>query len=170
MTYTHDVVESLIFHGRIEHQLVHIPPHYGTVTKADRYLSMKRDSFDWDQCDWKEKALVLATRQIDNLKFHGSKTDPLQSLEFPRNDETEVPENIEKACYELAFTLIHDIDPDIEVMNSRAMSLSFSGIRNTYETSYGQAHVLAGIPSATAWGYLHPYLVKPGNLTLSRVS
>lgn len=167
MIYTHSLYDVLAFQSDVIVGLHHEYAYYGSISEADRYLCMKKDYFDWEQCDWQEKALVLASRQIDDLRFHGTKTDILQELEFPRNGTTTIPENIKKACFELAFMLIHDVDPEIEIQNQRATSLSYSGIRTTH-ADYAQDHVLAGIPSAKAWAYLRPYLVHPGNLTLSR--
>lgn len=169
MTYTHSLSESLIFNGYFEDYISHEAQYYGTIEEADRYLGKKIDGKDWLECSTKEEALIEATRLIDNLYFEGIKTDDDQLLEFPRNDEEEVPRDIKYACFELAFTLIHGVDPDMEIRNQRATMLNYSSLKTMYGDRI-QEHVMAGIPSHQAWGYLRSYLVDPGAINLRRVS
>lgn len=169
MTYTHNLLDTLIFNGYFDETIYSPPIYYGSLEEADRYLTKKIDGQDWVEYQEKEKALVEATRLIDNLWFQGVKTETDQTLEFPRNDGTTVPKEIRYACYELAFTLIHGVDPNKEIKNQRATMLQYSVTKTMYGNAV-QDHVMAGIPSHQAWGYLRPYLVDPGSLNLRRVS
>ena len=60
-----------------------------------------------------ETASVLLTKALDYIeiqKFKGAKTDPAQELQFPRNGETEVPEQIKKA--QLVCAMIYNAGDD----------------------------------------------------------
>lgn len=55
--------------------------------------------------------LTLALDYIESQSFKGSKTDPEQVLEFPRDGETEIPAGIVKAQYEAALVFDTGADP-----------------------------------------------------------
>lgn len=60
-----------------------------------------------------EAEAVLLTKALDYIelqKFKGTKTDPVQELQFPRNGETEVPEEIKKA--QLVCAMIYNTGDD----------------------------------------------------------
>ena len=74
-------------------------------------------------------ASVLLTRALDWLElrpFTGTKTDPDQPLEFPRNGDIEVPEKIKTA--QLVAALIYDSGGD---------PMAAIGPRVTQETVFG---------------------------------
>jgi hypothetical protein len=141
-------------------------PVYGDVVGADRYFSSLLYGQTWEVTDatQKSKALVQASGLIDTLRFAGSKTDYSHPMEFPRNGETVVPQAINEACYELALTLLKEIDPDTELDNLYVQSRYFGKLRTDYDCSSAPEHKLAGIPNLTAWRKLKPYLSP--NLTL----
>ena len=71
---------------------------YNTVEELDAYASARGTTLAQDQ----ELTLLKAMDYIESRNFAGSKTDPVQSLEFPRNLLTEVPAKIKKAQLVLA--------------------------------------------------------------------
>lgn len=153
------------------------PPFYGTVAGANTYFTglLRRDLWFDATADEKQQALVAATNQIDRLNFKWEKVDADQVLQFPRTDDpdvvvTEIPGDIEKATYELAYVLLNDVDPDAEIRNARKQSHTFGMVKTTVDTSFSQDHVQAGIPSILAWHYLFPYLEEVRSFTMNRVS
>ena len=144
---------------------------YATIAETETYLESVLSTDVWDDAIEADqtKALKMATRIIDRLPFSGDKTDDDQTLEFPRNDETDVPVEVQYACIELALVLLDDINPDYEYENLRLKSQGISSARVTYDVSTPE-HVLMGVPSISAWRYLKPYIKDLRSLNFSRVS
>jgi len=147
----------------------------------------------------KTKAMEQATRIIDRLNFAGEKhaahlvrfsltgrndfeisltlaqqalvldAGLTQATEFPRGDDTTVPEDIFLACYEIAIALLDGVNPDEEFNDLGVVSEGYSSVRTTYDRTTVPEHTNAGIPSATAWRYLKPYLRSGHGVKLSRV-
>ena len=171
--------------------------HYGTLSEANDYFNTRLHSDLWEGTDPAErtKALYSATRAIDRLDFAGEKaaaytyrqglTNPnqpsatellaiqaagiTQTLEFPRGADSTVPEDIEIACYELAYALLDGKDPQFELENLAMISQGYSAVRNTADRGYAQEHLLAGIPSTSAWSYLKPYLRENKEIRVVRL-
>jgi hypothetical protein len=145
---------------------------YGTISRANAYFSKRLNTRIWDEALYndQEASLIMATRAIDKLNFAGDKNDSDQDLQFPRNDDTEVPINIEYAAYEVALALLDGYNSDHEIETLGVLSESYSGVRTTYDADYVNEHKRAGIPSIEAWEYLKSYLRDPSCLRLSRVS
>jgi len=146
--------------------------HYGTLAEGSAYFAQKLRTSAWDNAsdEDREKALWEATRSINRLAFKGAKTDPVQENQFPRDTSEIVPEVIEWATYELALVLLDAIDPELEIRNLGVTGESYASVRTTYDRSLRDQGILSGIPSATAWQFLQPYLADPDSITLSRVS
>lgn len=146
-------------------------PIYGSVERADNYCSMILHGMRWSDTDRdrKVRALVSATKRIDTLNFVGVKAFEDQPLQFPRGTDTLVPVAIEEATYELALALLKGIDPDTERNNLYAQSQVFGSVRKDYNRSNIPMYILHGIPSATAWNLLLPYLDARLGLNLCRV-
>jgi len=92
---------------------------YVTLAEADSYFETVPDSANWDNKtdDQKNRALISATRWIDNQVFYGDRCDVEQALSWPRNnyhvDRVEltcsvIPADIKYATYELARALAND--------------------------------------------------------------
>lgn len=83
---------------------------YATVDTADTYFADSLRSADWSAltASTQSAALIEATRYLDRLKWKGTKTDENQSLEFPRDGETVVVNEIIEATYEIAIRLAQD--------------------------------------------------------------
>jgi hypothetical protein len=93
-----------------------------------------------------------------------------QELEFPRNSDTEIPQDIQIACCEIAYALLDGIDPDLELENLDVVSQGYASVRSSYSRSRNPTeHLAAGVPSATAWRYLKPYIRDPGGIRISKI-
>ncbi len=156
---------------------------YGTYVEGDTYFANRLYVSVWTETADATKTIALteASMRIDRLKFSGILVDDDQDLEFPRYyldadgtdngaDGTEtIPDDLQYACFELAFALLDGKDPDIELENLAVLSHRFDKIA-TGKSGQILQHILAGIPSATAWHYLLPYLTSGRTLKLNRVS
>ena len=94
-----------------------------------------------------------------------------QPLEFPRGADTEVPEAIRMASYEIAHSLLDGKDPEMELENLGIVSQGFGSVRTAYNRSQVPIeHIINGIPSAAAWRLLKPFLRDDEAIKLSRIS
>lgn len=145
---------------------------YVSYYEGENYFATRLNSTVWECAipTDKAKSLIMATRSIDRLFFSGSKTDPLQYLEFPRKGATNVPDDIKIACCEIAYAYLDGIEMELELQNLNVTQQSFSSVRETCDRTIIEEAIRAGIPSAVAWTYLKPYLNDPFRLRLSRVS
>lgn len=139
---------------------------YADTTYADAYFEESFFADDWDdeQIPRKTKALKEATKRIDMLRFVGFKTSVDQENQFPRNGDTDVPDNIKKACCELALKFVQGIHPDLEIDSARIVTSGMSSARMSNDTSRTPVWIDNGIPSPAAWALLCPYLKD--NLTV----
>lgn len=168
---------------------------YVTADEANAYFAERLHSAVWDNASPVDqtKALLAATRAIDNLNFKGykstvatllsgvfdvSEVDPsairtaeaAQELEFPRGTDTQVPSAIQRACFEIAYALLDGVDPDTELENLAVVSQGYAGIRTTYNRIQQPIeHLIAGIASATAWRLLKPFIRDGQAIKTSRV-
>jgi hypothetical protein len=162
---------------------------YATVADADAYFDTRLYADVWDQAspENKDKALIAATQAIDRLRFVGVRHSVWlvieaggdedaqiaavadQTLEFPRGSDTTVPADIEIACFEEALSLLDGKDPDQELEDLAVISQGYSSVRSTYDRSFAQEHLNAGIVSPRAWRFLKPYLRGGRDVKISRV-
>lgn len=144
-----------------------------SVAEATTYFATRLSVSEWTAAsdDDKLSAITMATDYINQLNFVGTKTDPDQELEFPRNDETEIPSDIKKACAELALELLKGVDLDQEIRNQYLETYSAAGIRSTFNRDVQQREDTAsGIPCRVAWNFLRKYLRNPASIKLERAS
>ena len=167
--------------------------YYGDVSEADGYFGMRLHEAAWSESPSAErpKALWAASLIIDALNYKGMKhsvytllqanpsaknediraTEAAQPLEFPRGADSEVPQAIRLAAYEIAHALLDGKDPELELENLGIVSQGFGQVRTTYNRSQVPIeHIINGIPSASAWRYLKPFLRDDEAIKLSRVS
>ena len=173
--------------------------YYGTITEADTYFSERLHSESWDDASTidKTKALKQSTKIIDQLNYKGVKaavydvlydadnellspvpteTEILaaaatQELEFPRGADSDVPITIEYAAYEIAFSLLDGIDPELELQSLRVRQQKYAVVQTTYaDTADNVEYLLYGVPSSIAWRWLLPYLDNDQSIFLSRVN
>lgn len=147
--------------------------HYGTIAEADLFFTQEYLDKDqlWAQepVDNKTAALSMATRAIEGLNFAGSKNSESQELEFPRGDDTQVPDDVKHATYILALEILDGADVNFMTNKLSENAMIHGGARNRRTTEFIPAHLRNGIPSADSWNLLKPYLRDPGAITLSRV-
>lgn len=145
---------------------------YISIVDADAYFLTRYNVDSWEEAsdDDKLRALCEGTRRIDRLNFIGIKTDNTQENQFPRYNDSVVPTDIQYACAEVAFALLDGIEPEREVELLGMKSQGLASARSTYDRSFVQEHLLAGIPSILAWQYLKPYLVDPETIAIHRAT
>ena len=166
---------------------------YATIQEAQAYFDCKLHEVAWSAANplEREPALIEATRIIDSLNFKGKKavvyayclanpkaTDAeiraqavTQELEFPRGADTTVPDRIKWACFEIAYALLDGVDPQYELENMSMNDHGIGSVRASFNRSQvPQEHFMNGVPSATAWKYLKPFLRDDKGLRMDRIS
>ncbi len=166
---------------------------YGTVAEAAAYFAARLHERAWSRASVADrpKALWAATLIVDSLNFKGYKApvytllqatpsatateiraaEAIQALEFPRGADTEVPEDIRRATYEIAHSLLDGKDPELELEALGISSQGYASVRTTYHRSQVPIeHIINGIPSPQAWRWLKPFLRDDDALKLARVS
>ena len=145
---------------------------YATEAEGDTYMGERLNTAAWDAAASadKDKALQWATKLMDRLNFLGEKTDENQVLQFPRDADTVVPDDIKNACIESANSLLDGVDPELEFENLSMISQGYSNVRSTYDRSRPAEHILAGIPSIIAWRFLKQYIRDIHTVDLDRAS
>lgn len=144
---------------------------YATIAQAQAYFDGRLRTEAWDTATSqdKTKSLNMATLLIDTLNFSGQKHEESQVNQFPRGSDTTVPQDIINACAEIALALLNNVDVDEEINNLRVISERYASIGVSYDPKFQSEHLLAGIPSKTAWDYLKPYLRDYRNIGLQKV-
>jgi hypothetical protein len=81
---------------------------YATVDYADAYFDNALFTDPWGSTSAgdKAKALKMATRKIDALPLKGVKANEDQPLEFPRNNEHFIYDNVKQATCEEALAIL----------------------------------------------------------------
>lgn len=147
-------------------------PAYISISAASDYFANRLNTDAWDDADEAdcEKALLMATDAIDRLNFLGEKADSAQENQFPRLGDSTVPQDIQEACAELAMRFLDGVDPELEFENLTMVSQGYANIRSTYDRTNPSEHIVAGIPSITAWRKIKPYLRDVRDVSLNRVN
>ena len=166
---------------------------YGTVIEATDYFQTRLHEFAWSTASPEDriKALIAARRLIDGLNFKGFKhtvyllsvsnptaavdlvraAEAAQALEFPRGSDTVVPEDIRRAAYEIAHSLLDNKDPELELETLAITSVGYGAVRTSYERSQVPIeHLINMVPNALAWRLIKPFLRDDDAVRLSRVS
>lgn len=155
---------------------------YNTLNRANAFFTDRlfNNWFDFSD-EIRQKALNSAKDFIDRLAYKGTKADPNQTNQWPRNLNSNVciidinllnvmPDGIYIAECLIANMLLDGFDFETEIQNTRVTSRGFSSVRTTYDPTLAFEYLVAGIPSAQAWSYLSPYLSDSRSIRLSRVS
>jgi hypothetical protein len=167
--------------------------YYGTLQEANEYFDNRLHESAWygaRPAD-RPRALIAATRILDALNYKGNKhtvhvlldgspsasdediraQEAAQPLEFPRGDDTEVPEAIRTACYEIAHSLLDGKDPELELENLGIVSQGYESVRTTFHRSQVPIeHIINGVPNALAWRLVRPFLRDEDAIKLARIS
>lgn len=99
---------------------------YATVAEGDTYFDERLNSAAWTGAsvttDTKERALIMATRRLDQETYAGNKTTTAQALEWPREyvvdkdgeeyDSATIPTFVKEATFEMALRLLNDATTD----------------------------------------------------------
>lgn len=146
--------------------------NYTDSTYADTYFSTRLNVTPWTEASSgdKTKALTMATEYIDRLNFIGEVTDTAQVNQFPRDDETTIPDDVKKACCEIALSLLDGVDPDVEFENLQMTRFTYDAVTTQYSRLNPPGHILSGIPSVIAWRLLYPFLRDKDGINLNRVT
>lgn len=113
---------------------------YLSVAAADELANLYLGTLNWASAstDNKSRALIMATRYLDELSYVGDKAATTQALLWPRSDadcgdwsfsSTEIPQPVKQATFDLAEYLLGNSD-----------ALLGSGA--------GSAELIPGIPNA----------------------
>lgn len=150
---------------------------YCDGTYADTYFSERLHTETWDSLGTstdgtatKTKALKHATSILERLAYVGAQAVSGQELQFPRGTDTTIPTDMKNACAEIAIALLDGIDPDIEFKNLQESNNQFASIKSTRDVSQFPEHIVAGVPSVTAWRLIRPFLADGRSVMLTRVS
>lgn len=94
-----------------------------------------------------------------------------QNLEFPRGNDTVVPDTIKCACFEISHSLLDNKDPEIELENLGVISQGYASVRTTYSRSQVPIeHLINYVPNALAWRWLKPFLRDEDAVILTRIN
>jgi hypothetical protein len=142
---------------------------YNTLSEAKNYFESRLNTDAWDDAndEKRTKALSMAARSIDSLNYIG---DRVRSAEFPRGEDTEVPDTVKYAECEIALALLNDMDIDLEIETLNTRSTQFGDMSMVSDVSFVPEHLANGIVSAIAWQFLKPYLRDPRTIVFNRVS
>jgi hypothetical protein len=120
----------------------------------------------------------LGVESVENAIGYGYTTaaavyaaELAQPLEFPRGADTEVPESIRRATYEIAHALLDGRDPELEMEAIGIKSHRYANIATEYQRDHTPIeHLMHGVVSMTAWQLLKPFLRDDEVIRLNRVS
>jgi len=166
---------------------------YGSLDEAQDYFDNRLHETAWSNAstDDHRKALIAARGVIDALNYKGDKAtvytllqaneaatdeeiraaEASQPLEFPRGADTEVPEAVRIAEYEIAYALLDGKDPELELENLAVTSMGYGGVKTGYErTGLPIEHIINLVPSSVAWRLLKPFLRDSDAMRLLRLS
>jgi hypothetical protein len=146
---------------------------YLNIAEAQIYFDGRLHAEAWDcatESD-KNKALTMATRSIDRLNYHGEKADASQVNQFPRLNDTAIPQDILDATCEEALSLLDGKDPEAEREGLAVTEQAFGPVKAKFDrTTARPINILHGIMSMTAWHLLLPYLRDSLTMRISRTS
>ena len=156
---------------------------YVTLAEANTFFETVPDSTTWDNKtdDQKNRALISACSELNNLNFYGYRCDEEQALKWPRNNYevdgvsfscTSIPLAVKKAQYLLARELANDPElitgnkgsagvakkikvGDLEIENSE-QSLSTGPMNNLTESLPWLQPLLGAYYSGGVGGYQVP--------------
>lgn len=163
------------------------------VAEASEWFAQRLHETAWSAATDvdKEKALIAARGIIDALNYKGDKAtvyalllanpsatqkeiqvaEAAQPLEFPRGADTEVPEAIRIAEYEIAYALLDGKDPELELETLAVSAMGYGAVKTSYERAQLPIeHIINLVPSSVSWRLLKPFLRDSDALTLSRMS
>lgn len=130
-----------------------------TLDEADLYVATVMDPAPWDLStdDLRTRALTSAQRIIEALNTNNI-TD----------EYGEYVQEIKDAQVEIALKLLDGVDPEIEAYNSSVKSFGFDQLKQTNKSGETPLHIIAGVPSITAFNILRRYMPDITTVRLNR--
>ena len=144
---------------------------YGNIAGADIYWTARLGGSRWLALtsDVKSQALQSSTDVINRQRYiEDANTDNTNGDHFPEGDDTEVPDNVINAAYELALCLV--TNPPISQFNQTNVKRSKQGQTETEFFGLTAPWTNAGIPCQSVWQMLEQYMVDPAEITIVRES
>lgn len=150
---------------------------YNTIEEADTYVSTHYLYSDanrtlWEGLDEDSKQVLLNKGKsiIDHLPLRGRKTSTTQTDAFPRNGQTEVPDDVKDAEVEVALVYANTDETEIQNQYRRMVNYGIASysIGNFSESilSYqkNSMQMLYGLASFEAERLLQPWLCGGFNI------
>lgn len=143
---------------------------YATVPEADTYFATRLHAEAWSSASDadKQKALDMATRQIDRRPLKGERNENDQANAFPRYPDTEVPQVVKDATYEQALWLLSLTDYERNRQKQHVLGVigGSVGDANEYSSAELVRRKMAGTTLCPeALELLRPWLLGAVNIT-----
>ena len=131
---------------------------YLTLDEADIYLESVMNTEPWDLSTdiLRTKAIKAAQKIIESLSLTGTIVDG------------EPVAAIKDATVEIALRLLDGIDPETEMYNQTVKELEFDRLKQTNKSGETPLHIIAGVPSITAFNILRRFMPDITTVRLSR--
>lgn len=140
-----------------------------TQDQATAYFASRLNSDAWtEQPTQQVAALAQAHSIVNRLPFQGEKTVDTQEDMFPRYGATTVPQKVQDAICEIALALLDGVDPEMEAASLALTKQSMASAHTTFDHSADMERLMAGVPSATAWRLLQPFMPLLNTVKLVR--
>ena len=149
-------------------------PYIDVATATSECFAERLFTSAWDNADPADqlKALQMATLVIDTLNFIGSKAGGEDQVrEFPRDDDTEIPLEVQQATCECALALLQGRSLEKLAENSGILAESTGDASVSYDER-GLEKILddnLGLPSPMAARLIREWVVDADVITIDRV-
>ena len=148
---------------------------YVTLADAEAYFAGRLYAGAWNDTTDSDKAraLISATRSVENLTIKFRRTVPTQTLNFPRRiirdiatmddwqwiysvyDDTKVPQEVKDSECEEAFALLRYGDSErLRLQQQGVTSITLGKMQE----QYGSGHSQMGLLSADAYRMMTPWI------------
>ena len=130
---------------------------YATVSEGNTYFMsrMFNDAWTYSSTAQKTTALAHAKTIIDQLSFVDGVFDTITPLP------------VKHAEMEIAFAMLDGVNPEMEQKLLQVDATKAGSVSTNYSTNRSAA-AIHGVPSATAWLMLQPYLRDGQTVRVSR--
>jgi len=144
---------------------------YVTEAEVTTYMSTRLDAENYADASSvnRVKAINMATRILERLNYVGDKAVSTQALQFPRGDDTVIPQDLKDAASEIVLALLNGIDPEEEFNALMITSQNYGSVGASYRRNNFPEHLVSGVPSVIAWRFIKPYIRDDQTIKLSRV-
>jgi len=131
---------------------------YVTLDEADIYLESVMNTEPWDLSTdtLRTKAIKASQKIIESLNTVGTLVD---------NEPVEL---VKDATVEIALKLLDGVDPETELYNYTIKEMEFDRLKQTNKSGETPLHVIAGVPSVTAFNILRRFMPDITTVRMSR--